>query len=281
MRSAFLKWRSALQAGGLAPFRVVRNLLALLGAATAAFLLGVCLLVSHFFRTLPPIDAMSFAELRQITEARVRARLPAAAPMPRWTELQAVSRAGLYAVVLSEDATFFEHDGINVEAMLDSLAENLRERRAAYGASTITQQVAKNLFLTSEKSLTRKLKELFVTAALERRFTKNQILEAYFNVAEFGPDIYGLDTASRHFFRVPPAALNAAQGAFLALLLPSPRRHYFSIWQNRNLTPQKRKRIDRVLRDMLYEEYLTEAQFREMLRFPLFPPERGTASRRK
>jgi monofunctional biosynthetic peptidoglycan transglycosylase len=238
--------------------------------------------VSHFFRSLPPVDTMDFATLRKITESRVAAKLPSGAPPLRWTELSQVSRAGLYAIVLSEDATFFEHDGINVDAMLDSLAENLKERRAAYGASTITQQVAKNLFLTSEKSFTRKLKELFVTAALERHFTKNQILEAYFNVAEFGPDLYGIDAAARHFFKVRPDALNAAQGAFLALMLPSPRRNYFSIWQNRNLTRVKRRRIDRVLRDMLYEEYLTEAQFREMLRFNYFPQDsarRATASR--
>ncbi len=188
--------------------------------------------------------------------------------------MKEINRELLFSIVISEDSTFFEHGGFNLEAMIDSVAENIKERRPAYGASTITQQVAKNLFLTNEKTILRKLQEAILTNKLEAKFSKNEILEVYLNIAEFGPDIFGINAASHHFFKLNPSEVNAAQGALLAQMLPSPRRHYFQIFENKNLTRAKRKRIDRILRDMLYQEYITEKQYREYVRYRYF--EEGT-----
>jgi monofunctional glycosyltransferase len=236
----------------------------------AAFILSAFLVYS-FLRSLPAVDRMSFEALTEIGKKRVIERLENRSSRYRWTSLRDISREFLYSVVVSEDATFFEHEGFNIEMMLSSLAENLKEGKHAYGASTISQQVAKNLFLTNEKTYIRKLKEFLITRRLEKRFKKNELIEVYLNVAEFGPDVYGAYAASHEYFKVNPSDINAAQGAFIALMLPSPKRNYFSIYQNKNLTKVKTRRIERVLRDMLYEEYLSEPQYQRYVRFRYFP----------
>src|SRR5690606_22251702 len=116
---------------------------------------------------------------------RVNARLEDKRKRYKWVPMKKIHRDLVFSIVVSEDATFFEHNGFNFEAMVDSLAENIKERKAAYGASTISQQVVKNVFLTSEKTLFRKLKEALITHQMERRFSKNEILEIYLNIAEF------------------------------------------------------------------------------------------------
>ena len=240
--------------------------LSLLGAGSATYVY-----VTTFFHSLPAIEKMTTKDLQQLGRHRIEDRLVNKHAYFHWVQLGEISRGCLYSIVTSEDATFFEHDGFNYEAIMDSLAENIRERKPAFGASTISQQVVKNLFLGNEKTIVRKFREFLITRAVERHFSKNQILEVYLNIAEFGPDIYGVDAASRHFFVHNAGEINAAQGAFLGLMLPSPRRNYFSIWQNRNLTKIKHRRLERVLRDMLYEEYLTEAQYRQFVHYPYFP----------
>ncbi len=236
----------------------------------AAFILSGFLVYS-FLRSLPAVERMSFEELTEIGKKRVSERMENRSSRYRWTALRDISREFLYSVVVSEDATFFEHEGFNIEMILSSLAENLKEGKHAYGASTISQQVAKNLFLTNEKTYTRKLKEFLITRKLEKRFKKNELIEVYLNVAEFGPDVFGAYAASHEYFKMNPSDINAAQGAFIALMLPSPKRNYFSIYQNKNLTKVKTRRIERVLRDMLYEEYLSEPQYHRYVRYRYFP----------
>lgn len=226
--------------------------------------------VAQFFWSLPDIERMSFETLQDIGTKRTQAKLENPRAFYRWTPLRDTSRAFIYSVVSSEDATFFDHDGFNFEAILDSLAENIRDRKNSFGASTISQQVAKNLFLTSEKSWIRKAKEFFITRALESKFKKNEILELYLNIAEFGPDAYGVAAASRLYFGILPSDINAAEGSFIALMLPSPKRYYFSIFDNQNLTRVKRRRLERVLRGLLYEEFITEAQYRSFVQYDYF-----------
>lgn len=213
---------------------------------------------------------MTFEQLQAIGTERTLQRLENPKSFYRWTSIRDTSRALLYSVVSSEDSTFFDHDGFNFEAILDSLAENIRDRKNTFGASTISQQVAKNLFLTSEKSWIRKAKEFFITRALERTLKKNEILELYLNIAEFGPDMYGIAAASKAYFGLNPDEINAAEGSFIALMLPSPKRYYFSIFENQNLTRAKRRRLERVLRGMLYEELITEVQYRGFVQYDYF-----------
>jgi monofunctional glycosyltransferase len=243
------------------------------------FSIGLCVLcggaaltwyVHKFFQAIPNVGALTADDLQRKGEAVVNRRLETKGKRYKWVKMKDISRELVFSIVISEDATFFEHGGFNLEAMIDSIAENIKERRPAYGASTITQQVAKNLFLTGEKTILRKVQEAILTNALEAKFSKNDLLEIYLNIAEFGPDIFGVNAASHHFFKQTPADINAAQGAFLAQMLPSPRRHYFQIFENKNLTRAKRKRIDRILRDMLYQEYITEKQYRDYVRYRYF-----------
>lgn len=235
--------------------------------------------VTVFFRSLPNVQKIGFENLKEIGRQRVVDRLENKQARYEWTPLRDVSREFLYSVVVSEDASFFEHSGFNLEMMLSSMAENIKEGKSAYGASTISQQVAKNLFLSNEKTYLRKIKEFFITQRLENALKKNEIAELYLNVAEFGPDIFGVAAASKHYFNTTPAKINAAQGAFIALMLPSPKRHYFSIFQNRNLTKAKLRRVERVLRDMLYEEYLSETQYHRYSKYNYFPDVNLSSSR--
>jgi len=100
---------------------------------------------------------------------------------------------------------------------------------------------------------------------MEERFTKNEILEIYLNIAEFGPDIFGVYMASMHYFNKEPKRINTAEGAFLALMLPSPKKYHYSIFRNKYLANRHKKKLRRILKDMLYKELISPEQYREGL----------------
>jgi monofunctional biosynthetic peptidoglycan transglycosylase len=127
------------------------------------------------------------------------------------------------AVVAAEDQRFPEHHGFDVDSILDALIDHLRGRRTR-GASTISQQVAKNLFLWPERSFVRKALEAWLTVWIELLWSKQRILEVYLNVAEFGPGVFGAAAASEAFFGVRAGELDPTQAALLAAVLPNPSR---------------------------------------------------------
>ncbi len=141
-----------------------------------------------------------------------------------WVALDRVSPRLVNAVLLSEDANFFGHEGIDWEAMRDAAEHDLRVGRFARGASTLTQQLAKNLWLGTEKSLWRKLKEAVLAAKLERAASKKRILVLYLNVVEMADGVFGVEAGARHRFATGAADLTAAQAVVLASILPAPRR---------------------------------------------------------
>jgi hypothetical protein len=149
---------------------------------------------------------------------------------PNWTDLDHISPSMEVAVLTTEDGAFFRHHGFNHAAIRGALIANLKARRFVRGASTITMQLAKNLFLTREKTLGRKLEELILTDYLEQVFTKDEMMELYLNVIEFGPDIYGVTAAADHYFGRKPEELDLAEALFLSSILPSPLR-YHSLWE--------------------------------------------------
>ena len=132
------------------------------------------------------------------------------------------------ALLLAEDAGFYGHRGIDLRELPSALLTDLARGGAARGASTITQQLAKNLFLSREKRLGRKLQELAVTFLLESALGKNRILEIYLNVIEWGPDLHGLRPAARTYFGREPRDLTPAQMAFLITLIPAPVKYQVS-----------------------------------------------------
>ena len=142
---------------------------------------------------------------------------------PHWTTLEAMPVELKWAVIVAEDANFYEHRGIDVPALKEALKHDLKRKRLERGASTITQQLAKNLFLSRDKSLRRKLRELVIAQRMERELTKGRILELYLNLVEVGPLVYGMGHGASYHFGKPVGALTPAEAAFLAAMLPGPR----------------------------------------------------------
>ncbi|MBU6376339.1 MAG: transglycosylase domain-containing protein [Bdellovibrionales bacterium] len=176
-----------------------------------------------------------------------------------WTALSEISTEAVEAVIVSEDAAFFSHPGYDVHEMREAIKHDLEKGEFARGASTITQQVAKNVFLSQEKNLWRKAKELFLAVRMSRELSKRRVLETYFNIVEWGPGIFGIRAASLGYFGKSPAQLTAREGAFLAMLLPSPIRYSQSFRQKR-LTPFARRRIAQILKKMVAAGYLTSVE---------------------
>jgi monofunctional glycosyltransferase len=142
-----------------------------------------------------------------------------------WIPLSRISPNLRQAVVAGEDASFFTHEGFDWEGIKDAALYNFEAGKVKRGGSTITQQLAKNLFLSSERSLLRKGREALITRSLEQHLTKERILELYLNVVEWGQGVYGAEAAARHHFKKSSRHLTADEAAWLAAILPSPRRH--------------------------------------------------------
>jgi hypothetical protein len=142
-----------------------------------------------------------------------------------WTNLDDISPYMVAAVLTTEDGAFYKHHGFNHAAIRNSVAANLKARRFIRGASTITMQLAKNLFLSRDKTLGRKIEEVILTDYLEQVFRKDDMMELYLNVIEFGPDVYGITQAADYYFGRKPEELDVPECFFLATLLPSPVRY--------------------------------------------------------
>jgi monofunctional glycosyltransferase len=143
----------------------------------------------------------------------------------RWVPYRRISLHLKQAVIAAEDAKFASHSGFDWEAVQEATKRNLREGEIVHGASTISQQLAKNLFLSGERSWWRKAQEAVITVMLETILSKRRILELYLNVAEWGDGVYGAEAASQYHFKVPASALTPAEAARLAAMLPSPRSY--------------------------------------------------------
>jgi len=165
----------------------------------------------------------------------------------RWVPASAISLQLKRAVLVAEDIDFFRHQGFAPRAMREAMTQALEERRIPRGASTITQQLAKNLWLSPSRSPLRKAREGVLTWQLERALSKRRILECYLNVVEFGPGVYGAEAASRRYFGKAAAELSADEAAQLAAGLPRPRAWHpgVSTTAYRRYTESIRRRMDR------------------------------------
>jgi hypothetical protein len=146
---------------------------------------------------------------------------------PGWVPRDAISRHMETAVLIQEDGAFFRHKGFDDEAIQNSLRENIKAGHFVRGASTISMQLAKNLYLPREKTLSRKLQEAVLTMLLEQELTKDQIMELYLNVIEYGPGLYGVGPAANHYFNTGASRLSLGQAMYLGSILPNPKRQYF------------------------------------------------------
>ena len=155
-------------------------------------------------------------------EARAAGRTPRR--QQTWVPLSRVSRHLVHAVLSSEDQNFFGHQGVDWDAIEKSVQEDRKKWSFARGGSTITQQLAKNLFFTTHKSPVRKLRELLVAHWLEEDLGKRRILELYLNVIEWGDGVYGAEAAAQRYYGKSASALDADEAAGLAAMIPNPRR---------------------------------------------------------
>jgi monofunctional glycosyltransferase len=194
-----------------------------LGALVIAFVLAQTWFYGHilYWMHFPP-GQTAFMERRldAMLEKNPRARL-----RYEWVAYERVSANLKRAVVAAEDARFLDHEGFDWEMIQKAMERNEKRGRVVAGASTISQQLAKNLFLSGERSWLRKGQEAIITWMMEKTLSKRRILELYLNVAEWGEGIFGAEAAARHHFGIPAAALDAHQAAWLAVILPSPRKY--------------------------------------------------------
>lgn len=153
----------------------------------------------------------------------LRKKNPSATIQQKWVPYTRIARAVKRAIIASEDARFSEHDGLDWQALEQAYQKNIKKGRLVMGGSTITQQLAKNLFLSSEKSYVRKVQECLITWMLEAVMDKERILEIYLNVVEWGNGIFGIEAAARHYYGVSAFQLSNQQAARLAVMLPNPR----------------------------------------------------------
>lgn len=207
--------------------RFARVLLKALGYGLAALVLVVAGLQAWFYAQilyLNAFDPASTAFMERRLEA-LREKNPKAALRRQWVPYERISVHLKRAVVAAEDAKFLDHEGFDWEAIQKAISRNEKRGRVVAGASTISQQLAKNLFLSGDRSYLRKGQEAVITWMLEHTMSKRRILELYLNVAEWGEGLFGAEAAARHHFGVPASSLTPAQAAWLASILPSPRRY--------------------------------------------------------
>ena len=201
---------------------------------------GASLLAVLVFRFVPVPGSALMAERRITSLGRDRPYHPRHA----WVPLEEISPSMGVAVIAAEDQNFEEHFGFDWQAIEKAIAHNERSRKKR-GASTVTQQTAKNLFLWESRSWLRKGCEVYFTLLLETLWSKRRILEVYLNIVEFGDGVYGVEAAARKFFGRSAGALSPGQAALLAAVLPSPRR-----FRADAPSPYLRGRQDWILRQM-------------------------------
>ena len=186
--------------------------------------------IAYVYLTLPDVRALATANptTTAFMELRKREAEQAGRPLTlrhRWVPYNQISSNLRRAVLVAEDAAFFDHEGIDLKELRASLEHNWEEGRFERGASTITQQLAKNLYLSPSRNPVRKLKELLITRRLEAALSKRRILEIYLNVIEWGDGIFGAQAAALAYFDKPASALAPSEAALLAGAIINPREH--------------------------------------------------------
>ena len=182
--------------------------------------------------------------------------------------LDQISPYLIKSIMSTEDSAFYKHRGFITSEFRTALVHNLKAGAFKFGASSITMQFVKNVLLYREKTLARKLQELFLTWHVENTLSKDRILEIYFNVIEYGPALYGIGPASWHYFSKPPKDLNPVEAAFFSSILPSPKARYKQYCAG-TLTKWTSGKIERILGIMLKRERLTQAEYDQAMATPL------------
>ncbi|MGA7159571.1 MAG: monofunctional biosynthetic peptidoglycan transglycosylase [Bacteroidota bacterium] len=202
------------------------------GHKVRAVVYGICIMLLLEYLSLPNIRLQELEKVNPqrtaLMEQRAREAAEAGKPyhiLQSWVPLYRISPFLAHAVIVSEDGTFYENGGVDWYEVQESIETNLEKGKALRGASTISQQLAKNLFLSTSKDPLRKLKELVITLRMERVLSKERILEIYLNVIEMGNGVFGVEAAAQKYFGKSASAITREEAAQLAAVIPSPLRH--------------------------------------------------------
>ena len=218
------------------------------------FLIGVILVVLYqlwiFAHVLwwrdhnPSTSAFMEAGLSRLQHKKPRAEL-----RHQWVRYDRISSHLKRAVVTAEDSKFSDHEGFDIEGIQTAVKKNLKKGRLVAGGSTISQQLAKNLFLSGDRSFIRKGQEALITLMIESTWSKRRILEVYLNIIEWGDGIYGAEAAARRYYKIPAARLSARQAAQLAAMVPNPR------WYEKHRSSRNyQRRVATIARYMRYAQ---------------------------
>ncbi|MBM4375979.1 MAG: transglycosylase domain-containing protein [Deltaproteobacteria bacterium] len=196
---------------------------------------------------------------------------------PHWVSWASITKHMETAVLLSEDGRFRRHHGFDKEAIVNSLRDNLLAGAFRRGGSTISMQLAKNLFLSREKVLSRKLQEAVLTLYLEQELTKQEILELYFNIIEYGPLVYGIGPAAKYHFGTTPNDLSLAQALYLGSILQNPKKQFYGA--DGEVSPARMDYLHKLMKTAAKLHLISAAELadglQEKLYFgrPAIPPE--------
>ncbi|MBP6218206.1 MAG: transglycosylase domain-containing protein [Oligoflexales bacterium] len=228
-------------------------------------LLVLSALLFFFFWLIPPVFRLKTGGSITAThweKKKGRVEVIVGPSESSWTSVRKASRHALFAIIVAEDARFYQHSGLDLEEIFNSIRLNWKRGRYARGASTITQQVVRLAFLEKQKTIFRKAREAMGAVLLDLILSKEAILEWYINLVDFGDGVYGLKAASRHYFSTQPELLTISQGVHLALVLPSP--NIWSIGLRRaRLTSFGHKRFATILTFLLQNGYITKNQWQQ------------------
>jgi monofunctional glycosyltransferase len=222
--------------------------------------------VGYILLTMPDVQSLKTKNptLTAMIEQRASERKAAPRPIRTWISYKSISPHVRNAVLIAEDSAFFQHPGYDLGEIKESVKRNWREMRFARGASTITQQLAKNLYLSASKNPLRKIHEFFIAQELERDLSKQRIFEIYLNVIEWGDGIYGIEPAAHRYFGKSASELLPEEAAILAAMIPNPRRYTPA----RNLKYLEKRKAD-ILSRLARYNYLPKDEYEAARARPL------------
>ena len=235
--------------------------------ATGVVLLSVCVFVVTSIKSLPDVTIAKkhYPRIQYNPQDPLKANVEWLKYRPRsWVSLKNISPQAVAAIRISEDWGFFQHKGVDLQEIKKSVEKNLKTKQYTRGASTITQQLVKNVFLSQKKTIRRKIREIILARKMEEEFSKYKILEMYLNIVEWGKGLAGIHAAARFYFEKHPSELDAKEGAFLAMLLPSPYR-YAKSFRDKKLTPYASKTVNNILYKLVRANVISE-QYYEILK---------------
>jgi membrane peptidoglycan carboxypeptidase len=231
--------------------------------------------LSKDFRVITLGDSINVKKLRDdfehtfVTEHGNDSTLIVGKDNPYYVPYDSIPKHLIYAVLLSEDGSFFRNDGFNILQIERSIADNIRQKQFIRGASTVSMQWVKNIFLSREKTLSRKFQELILTWLInkermldeqrDKERHKKRLLEIYLNIIEWGPDIYGIGRASEYYFNKRPSALTVSESTFLATIIPNPKKYERYFFQGQ-LRKSKKNYMALLARMMAGQQIISHAE---------------------